>query len=214
MRPAKIQIRIFTGHILDSQLGNWSESSLGAHVRRYVFLSLWHSYKFTLHHSLSLFSRQQVGHFFFIFPSQKDLTFHANCLHRRQFAWNVITKTCLYNFDPLKPHFYIQKLGFTGVYIIFLFMLKNIDCGYLLEPPRRGGSNGYPQSMFWVEIWKISKFFIWNCQFLEVKFSMYLDKRFFVMSKDVLWKKKMKNISIGRLLRIWPSMLSIICDTD
>ena len=31
-----------------------------------------------------------------------------------------ITKTCLYNFDPLEPHFYIVKLGFTGVYIIFL----------------------------------------------------------------------------------------------
>ena len=31
-----------------------------------------------------------------------------------------ITKTCLYNIDPLKPHFYSVKLGFTGVYIIFL----------------------------------------------------------------------------------------------
>ena len=31
-----------------------------------------------------------------------------------------ITKTYLYNSDPLKPHFYIVKLGFTGVYIIFL----------------------------------------------------------------------------------------------
>ena len=31
-----------------------------------------------------------------------------------------ITKTCLYNVDPFKPHFYIVKLGFTGVYIIFL----------------------------------------------------------------------------------------------
>ena len=31
-----------------------------------------------------------------------------------------ITKTYLYNFDPLKPHFYIVNLGFTGVYIIFL----------------------------------------------------------------------------------------------
>ena len=30
-----------------------------------------------------------------------------------------ITKTYLYNFDPLKPHFYIVKPGFT-VYIIFL----------------------------------------------------------------------------------------------
>ena len=33
--------------------------------------------------------------------------------------WSI-TKTCLYNFDPLKPHFYTVKLGFTGVYIIFL----------------------------------------------------------------------------------------------
>ena len=60
----------------------------------------------------------------------------------------LIKKTCLYNCDPCKPHFYIVKLGFTGVYIIFLFSAQNIDCGYSLEPPRRGGSNEYPQSMF------------------------------------------------------------------
>ena len=44
-----------------------------------------------------------------------------------------LMKTYLYNFDPLKPHFYIVKLGFTGVYIISLFLLKNIDYGYSLE---------------------------------------------------------------------------------
>ena len=59
-----------------------------------------------------------------------------------------ITKTRLYIFDPLKPHFYIVKLGFTGVFIIFLISAQNIDCGYSLEPPRRGGSNEYSQSMF------------------------------------------------------------------
>ena len=32
---------------------------------------------------------------------------------------------------------------------IFLIFAQNIDCGYTLEPPRRGGSNEYPQSMFW-----------------------------------------------------------------
>ena len=48
----------------------------------------------------------------------------------------------------LNPHFYIVKLGFTGVYIIFLISGQNIDCGYSLEPPRQGGSNEYPQSMF------------------------------------------------------------------
>ena len=62
--------------------------------------------------------------------------------------YELITKTYLYNFDPLKPHFYIVKLGFTGVYIIFLISAQNIDYGYSLEPPRRGGSNEYPQSMF------------------------------------------------------------------
>ena len=46
-----------------------------------------------------------------------------------------ITKTFLYNFDPLKPHFYIVKLGFRGVYIILLISAKNIDCGYALELP-------------------------------------------------------------------------------
>ena len=29
--------------------------------------------------------------------------------------------------------------------------LKNIDCRYSLEPPQRGGSNEYPQSMFWAD---------------------------------------------------------------
>ena len=87
--------------------------------------------------------------------------------------FNHITKTYLYNFDPLKPHFYIVKLGFTGVYIIFLISAQNIDCGYSLEPPRRGGSNEYPQSMFWAEIWKISEIFIW-------KFSVFGDQIFHV----------------------------------
>ena len=71
-----------------------------------------------------------------------------------------ITKTYRYNFDPLIPHFYVVKLGFTGVYIIFVISaqnidcgyslepLRHIDCGYSLEPHRRGGSNEYPQSMF------------------------------------------------------------------
>ena len=31
---------------------------------------------------------------------------------------------------------------------IFLIFAENIDCGYTLEPPRRDGSNEYPQSMF------------------------------------------------------------------
>ena len=37
---------------------------------------------------------------------------------------DYITRTYLYNFDPLKSHFYIAKLGFTGVYIFFSFLLQ------------------------------------------------------------------------------------------
>ena len=38
---------------------------------------------------------------------------------------------------------------------IFLIFVQNIDCRYTLEPPRRGGSNEYPQSMFWSKNKKI-----------------------------------------------------------
>ena len=94
----------------------------------------------------------------------------------------VITKTYLYNFDPLKPHFYIVKLGFTGVYIIFFISAQKHTLWYSLEPPRWGGSNEYPQYMFWAEIWKISEFFnLKMFSFLEVKFSIYLNRHVFVM---------------------------------
>ena len=102
------------------------------------------------------------------------LLLNSYILHciRNSFASVLIKKTCLYNFDPLKPHFYIVKLGFTGVYIIFLISAKRIDCVYSLEPPR----------LFWAEIWKnIRVFLSENFQFLEVKFSIYLNRRVFVM---------------------------------
>ena len=52
-------------------------------------------------------------------------------LRRLDLSWNQyftpgndsITKTSPCNEHPLTPHFYIVKLGFTGVYIIFLFLL-------------------------------------------------------------------------------------------
>ena len=91
----------------------------------------------------------------------KNILKSEDCMH--------ITKTRLYNFDPLQPHFYTVKLGFTGVHNIFLTFLKNVDCGYSLEPPSWGGSNEYQQSMFWAEIWKISEFLIWKISFFGCK---------------------------------------------
>ena len=39
-------------------------------------------------------------------------------------------------------------------YFFFHISSQNIDRGYSLEPPRRGGSNEYPQSMFFSKIRK------------------------------------------------------------
>ena len=102
----------------------------------------------------------------------------AQWIYTQNKKQSSITKTCLYNFDPLKPHFYIVKLRvYRGIHYFFLFLLKNIDCGYSLEPPRRGGSNEYPQSMFRAGIWKISEFFIWKFPYLVVKFPIYSNRR-------------------------------------
>ena len=51
-------------------------------------------------------------------------------------------------YTPLIPHFNIAKLGYAGVYLFFLFLLQNIDCGYSLEPPRRGGSRLHVRLIF------------------------------------------------------------------
>ena len=57
---------------------------------------------------------------------------------------------------PIDPHVFTEKLGFAGVYLFFLFLLQSIDCGHSLEPPHRGGSNVYPQYIFWAKIRKMS----------------------------------------------------------
>ena len=81
-----------------------------------------------------------------------------------------------YNFEPLKPNFYIVKWGLQGYTLFFLFLLKNIDCGYPLEPPRQGDSNAYPQSMFEQKYEIISEFFVWI-------FSHFVGKIFSIFEK-------------------------------
>ena len=48
-----------------------------------------------------------------------------------------------------------MKIFRQNFFYIFHISTQNIDCGYSLEPPRRGGSNKYPQIMFLAEIRKI-----------------------------------------------------------
>ena len=70
----------------------------------------------------------------------------------------------------LQVHFTLRKHAYSNIWKIspsktenfqikisdiFHISAQNIDCGYSLEPPRRGGSNEYPQSMFYAVIRKI-----------------------------------------------------------
>ena len=102
----------------------WSQFYFYSLGLRYVFLA-----------SIWFFRLDFRSGIFFL-----NASFPGRCL--------IIRKICPCNVYPLKHHFYIVKLGYAGLYLFFLFLLQNIDCGYSLEPPLRGGSNVYPQSMF------------------------------------------------------------------
>ena len=69
---------------------------------------------------------------------------------------------------------------------IFHISAQNIDCGYSLEPPRRGGSNENPQSMF---LSRNKKKHIYPCKlqfsFIKVGFKgVKLYRHVFVMFLD------------------------------
>ena len=58
----------------------------------------------------------------------------------------AITKTHLFKYIE---NFTTENCKFSDKNSdIFLISAQNIDCGYLLELPRRDGSNEYSQSMF------------------------------------------------------------------
>ena len=45
-----------------------------------------------------------------------------------------------------------EKIKIKKNRIFFILLIKKIDCGYSLEPPRRGGSNEYHNLFLWAEI--------------------------------------------------------------
>ena len=96
------------------------------------------------------------GHFIaYIRLSYREFSAREGRNMRKRTFWYVrltktqirITKTRLFkyleNFTSKNWKFYNKKGS-----DIFHISAQNIDCGYSLEPPRRGGSNEYPQSMF------------------------------------------------------------------
>ena len=92
----------------------------------------------------------------------------------------IIAETRIYNTDPLKPHFYIVKLGFTGVYIIFLSFAQKHRLWVLVRTA--SSRQGYQD--VWYTYENYQNFSSENVHFLMVKFPIYLNRRVFVMS----WK--------------------------
>ena len=109
-----------------------------------------------------------------IYPKYSDAYTPFHTFSSRKHAYITLT--------PQTPLLYNKTGVNRGIQYFSLFLLKNIDCGYPLEPPRRGGSNEYQQCVFWAEIWKMTIVILSvNFQFLEVKFSIYLNRRVFVV---------------------------------
>ena len=66
------------------------------------------------------------------------MNWYTREIHIKKHAYSNILK----NLTLKNENFQIKNSD------IFHVDAQNIDCGYSLEPPRRGGSNEYPQSMF------------------------------------------------------------------
>ena len=65
----------------------------------------------------------------FIMSDAKSMLMGSNLFHALEAVLNI-RKTCPYDVYPLELHFYITKLEYAVVYLFFLFLLQNIDCGY------------------------------------------------------------------------------------
>ena len=69
--------------LASSSEASWSGYTLFAKTGHAVFSKR----RVNLYHFLGSFSRWQIDDIFLYFSQKTDLIVHANCLHRRQFAW-------------------------------------------------------------------------------------------------------------------------------
>ena len=99
----------------------------------------------------------------------------------RYMTLRFITKTRLYSFDPLKPHFYTVKLGFKGVDINFLIFHQKHRLWVLVRTASPSGSNEYHILCFEQKYENYHHLSSESFHILVVKFSTYLNRRVFVM---------------------------------
>ena len=119
------------------------------------------------------FSRRQIDYIFLI--SEKT-GFDISCklssmVYYCMRYYSFTMKTYLYNFDPLKPRIYIVKLGFTGVYIIFLISAQKHRLWVLFEAVLMSTHNlCFSRNIKNIRflIWKTFIFWWWNFQYIWI----------------------------------------------
>ena len=96
-----------------------------------------------------------------------------------------ISKTCPCQESPFKPHFYIVTLGYAGVFLSVLLLL-------------RGCSNVNPQSIFWAKI--RGKKSSGNFHFLQLKkISVHIALAFFRNETEYTKLLKLQKNSLGTI---------------
>ena len=97
-----------------------------------------------------------------------------------------ITKTCVYNFDALKPHFYIVKRVYRGIHYFSYFCPKTLIVGTRYNRFAEAVLTNTHNLCFEQKYEKYQNCFIWKFSFLVVKFSIYLNRHVFVMYGQTL----------------------------
>ena len=112
---------------------------------KWTFLG-WKNPYVNTYNTMGKFSRRQIGDSFLIFSRKQHLTFHANCLLRRQFAWNVksfffwggggggkirkiIQNVVCWNFTLHAVRQPMQFLFFSSLHIIFVCLFDVAGLG-------------------------------------------------------------------------------------
>ena len=123
---------------------------------------------------------------------------HVHVAYSGSFEHRVTLKMLLGRMQPCKLQCPLRKHAYSNILkisppkaesfqkktnLLFLYIsAQNIDCGYLLEPPCRGGSNEYPQSMFLSRSKKIN---VYPCkpQFYYIKWGL----RVYIFPYNPVW---------------------------
>ena len=101
------------------------------------------------------------------------------------FQLTTSRKHVYYNIDPLKPHFYIVKQGFTGGTHYFSYFYLKTWILWVLIRSEAVLTNAH-SLCFEQKFEKYQNFLSENFHFLVVKFSVYLNRHIFVMKLPYL----------------------------